>query len=194
MLVLNSCTRDPLEISVRTHTTTVEWFRDAGTSNPKCFIDFYNGKAYTMAQAAAMPDSVDIFISDRSEQIVSGQSLSLVNLIFFSNNNYPTYDSFRVDVGILPLSVYNASTVSEVPITAAEFNTIATNTDIENLFSSKALNGGYTDIEIAAVDLNSTSKYYQFYCEGVNKRGFFKIVSNSYNPGNSMTISIKVEK
>ena len=195
LIFVSSCKKDdPTEIDVRNHTTTVNWYRDASTANPTCFLDLYNGKSYTMAVAATRPDSVDLFIYDRSQLIVSSQAIALINAVFFSSNNYAAYEPFNMDVGVLPLSVSNASTVSEVAITTSEFNDIRFNSDIDKLFSSKALNGGYTDIDIAATDLNATTKYYQFYCEGVNKRGFFHVVSNNYLPGGTMTLEIKVQE
>ena len=194
VILVDSCKKEPAGISVRTHSTTLNWYRDSTTVNPSCFLDLYHGKSYTMSQAAAHPDSIDFFLYDRSQLLVSSQTISVVNAIFFRDNNYSVYESFRDHVGILPMSVYNASTMSEVSITATEFNNIRYNSDIDNLFTSKALNGGYTDIDIAAVDLNNTSKYYQFYCEGVNKRGFFHVTGNNYMPGGNMTLEIKVQE
>ncbi len=139
-------------------------------------------------------DSIDFFIYDRSALIVSSQTLSVINMAFYGANNYSAYDTFNAVVGVVSFPVYNSSTMSEVAITSTEYNDIINNEDIANLFSSKALNGGYTDIDIAATDLTATTKYYMFYCAKVNKRGFFRVVSSNYLPGGTMSVEVKVER
>jgi hypothetical protein len=178
----------------RTYTLTINWFRDSSTTNPTCFLDLYNGRAYTISQAAAKADSVDLYIADQSALVVSGQALELVNMVFFGSNNYASYTYFNNVVGVIPFSNYNASTVSEVSITPADFAAIQYSADVTNLFTSKGLNGGYTDINIAATDLSSSTKYYQFKCAKTNKRGFFHVISSNYLPGGTMTIEAKVEQ
>lgn len=186
--------KDKDKITVRTHTFAINWFRDASTANPEAFVDLYNGKSYNQANASLKADSIDFFIYDRSALLVSSQALSVINMAFYGANNYSAYDTFNTVVGVVPFTNYNASTMSEVAITATEYNDIVNNEDIANLFSTKSLNGGYTDIEIAATDLTATTKYYQFYCAKVNKHGFLRVISTNYLPGGTMTIEVKVER
>ena len=192
---INSCTKNgPASISVRSSTFSVNWFRDSTTPNPASFIDLYNGKAYTMSAAVAKADSIDLFCYDHSALAVSGQNISLINMVFFGASNYGAAASFQSVVGAQALSTYNASTVSEVSMTAADFNGIRYNSDIASLFATRAFNGGYTDIDIAATDLGNSLKYYQFVCAKTGKRGFFHITSSNYLPGGTMTIEEKVEQ
>lgn len=191
---VSSCKKDKNKTEVRTHTFAINWFRDASTPNPEAFVDLYNGKSYNQANAVLKSDSIDFFIYDHSALIVSSQSLGVINMAFYGNNNYAAYDTFNAVVGVVSFPTYNSSTVSEVSITSTEYNDIVNNEDIANLFSTKALNGGYTDVEIAATDLTATTKYYQFYCSKVNKHGFLRVVSSNYLPGGTMTIEVKVER
>ena len=186
----NTNTQGP---KVLTHTVTVNWFRDSTTSNPAAFLDLYHGVAYTISGAALKADSIDLFIYDNSALTISSTTLGVIDMAFFVNNNYAAYSSFNQVVGVIPFSTYNASTVSEVAITPTDFNNISYNVDIASLFTSKALNGGYTDISINSTDLN-TLKYYQFVCAKTGKRGFFHVISSNYLPGGNMTLEIKVEQ
>ena len=178
---------------ILTHTVTVSWFRDSTTANPAAFLDLYHGVAYTSANAALKADSIDLFVYDNSALTISSTTLGVIDMVFFGNNNYAAYSSFNQVVGVVPFSNYNASTVSEVAITPADFNNINYNVDIASLFASKALNGGYTDITINSTDL-TTLKYYQFVCAKTGKRGFFHVISSNYLPGGYMTLEIKVEQ
>ena len=192
---ITSCNKNgPASVSVRTNTFTINWFRDSTTPNPTAFIDLYNGKSYTMSGAVAKADSIDLFCYDHSALAVSGQDISLINMVFFGQSYYPAAGSFQAVVGAQAMSTYNASTVSEVSMTAADFNGIKYNSDISALIASRALNGGYTDIDIAATDLGNSLKYYQFVCAKTSKRGFFHITSSNYLPGGTMTIEEKVEQ
>lgn len=188
------CKKDKNKITVRTHTFAINWFRDESTANPKAFVDLYNGKSYNQANAVLKSDSIDFFIYDHSALLVSSQSLGVINMAFYGNNNYAAYDTFNAVVGVVAFPSYNSSTMSEVSITSTEYNDIENNEDIANLFSTKSLNGGYTDIEIAATDLNAATKYYMFNCSKVGKRGFLRVVSSNYLPGGTMTIEVKVER
>jgi hypothetical protein len=195
LITISSCTKNgPASIPVRTNTFSVNWFRDSTTSNPTSFIDLYNGKAYTMSAAVSRADSIDLFCYDHSALPVSGQDISLINMVFFGTSNYGAASSFQSVVGAQALNTYNASTVSEVSMTAADFNGIRYNADIANLFATRGFNGGYTDIDIAATDLGNSLKYYQFVCAKTGKRGFFHIISSNYLPGGTMTIEEKVEQ
>ncbi len=194
LIIAFGCKKDKNKIKVRTHTFAINWFKDASTSNPSSFIDLYNGKAYNQADAVLKSDSIDFFIYDRSALLVSSQALSVINMVFYGNNNYSAYDTFNTVVGVVSFPNYNNSTMSEVAITSTEYNEIENNDDIANLFTEKSLNGGYTDIDIAAADLTATTKYYMFNCTKVSKRGFFRIVSSNYLPGGNMTIEVKVER
>ena len=189
-----SCNKSAPSPKVKTGTFTINWFRDSTTTNPTAFLDLYNSKSYTMSGAAAKPDSIDLFIYDRSVLASSSQAISVINMVFFGNSNYSSAASFQAVVGTQALSTYNASTVSEISMTPAEFSGITYNSDIASLFASKALNGGYTDIDIQAIDLTNTLKYYQFVCAKSGKRGFFHVTSSNYLPGGYMTIEEKVEQ
>jgi hypothetical protein len=149
-----------------------------------------------MSGAVAKADSLDFFCYDHSSLIVSGQNISLINMADFGTNNYSieAANLFQQVVGVQALSRYNTSTVSEVSMTSAEFSGIHYNSDISSLFASKALNGGYGDIDISATDLSNSLKYYQFVCAKTGKRGFFHITSSNYLPGGTMTIEEKVEQ
>lgn len=186
--------KDKDKITVRTHTFAINWFRDASTANPEAFVDLFNGKSYNQANASLKADSIDFFIYDRSALLVSSQTLSVINMAFYGANNYSAYDTFNAVVGVIPFTSYNASTMSEVAITSTEYSSIVNNEDIANLFASKSLNGGYTDVDIAATDLTATTKYYMFKCAKVNKRGFFRVVSSNYLPGGTMSVEVKVER
>ncbi len=194
-LLIGGCNKNTITpgTKVRTHTVTINWFRDSTTTNPTSFVDLYNGKAHNIANAAAKADSIDLFIHDNSALPVSGNALTVVNMVFFGTNNYPAYTQFNNVVGVIPFSNYNASLVSEISLLPSAFTNITYNADIASLFSSLSLNGGYTDISIVASDLTST-KYYQFKCAKTGKRGFFHVVSSNYLPGGTMTIEIKVEE
>jgi hypothetical protein len=181
-------------VKAKTGIYTVNWFRDSTTANPTAFIDLNNAKAYTMSQAATKADSIDLFCYDHSALTVSGQNISLVNMVFWSTGNYAAASSFQTVVGTQVFSTYNASTISEISMTSAEFAGIVYNSDIENLFTAKALNGGYTDIDIQASDITNSQKYYQFRCAKNGKKGFLHIISSNYLPGGSMTIEEKVEQ
>ncbi len=197
LLLISSCSKSPspAQTRVRTNTFTVNWFRDSTTPNPTAFIDLYNGKAYTMSQAVTKADSVDLFCYDHSALTVSGQDISLINMAFFGAGTYDpqAVQLFQDVVGVLPLSNYNTSTIDVVSITPADYTNITYNADISSIFSTKALNGGQTDISIAASDLNTT-KYYQFKCSKNGKRGFLHVISANYSPGGTMTIEEKVEE
>lgn len=196
IMAISSCKKNNTTASpaVRTNTFTVNWYRDSTTANPTAFIDLYNGKAYTMSGAVPRADSIDLFCYDHSALQVSGLNISLINMAFFGNGTYAAQQSFQNVVGAQALSVYNTSTVSEVSMTPSEFSSIRYNSDIAYLFASKALNGGYSDIDIQSTDLNNTLKYYQFVCAKTGKRGFFHITSSNYLPGGTMTIEEKVEQ
>ena len=195
MVLSGSCSKKAtLSPAVRNNALTVNWFRDSSTNNPTAFIDLYNGRVYTMSGAVAHPDSVDLFCYDHSALQVSGQNISLINMVFFGTANYAAASLFQSVVGAQSLTTYNASTVSEVSMTSADFNGISTNADIANLYASKALNGGYTDIDIQATDISNSQKFYQFVCAKNGKRGFFHITTSNYLPGGTMTIMAKVEQ
>ena len=181
-------------VKAKTGTYTVNWFRDSTTPNPTAFIDLYNAKAYTMSQAALKADSVDLFCYDHSALAVSGQNISLVNMVFWDTGNYAAAASFQSVVGTQTFSTYNASTISEISMTSSEFAGIVYNADIDNLFTTKALNGGYTDIDIQASDISNTQKYYQFKCAKNGKKGFLHVTSSNYLPGGYMTIEEKLEQ
>lgn len=195
ILFIAGCGKNgPTSPAVRSNTFAVNWFRDSTTANPTAFLDLYNGKAYTMSSAAAKPDSMDLFCYDHSALPVSGQNISLINMVFFGQGNYPAASSFQAVVGTQAMSTYNASTVSEVSMTAADFNGIKYNSDISTLFTTRGYNGGYTDIDIYATDMGNSTKFYQFVCAKTGKRGFFHIISSNYLTGGTMTIEEKVEQ
>ncbi|MCW3128036.1 MAG: hypothetical protein JWO03_3694 [Bacteroidetes bacterium] len=196
LAAVSSCKTNPEEVFTfaRTNTFTVNWYRDSTTPNPTAFIDLYNGKSYTMSGAASKPDSIDLFCYDHSALPVSGQNISLINMVFFGQGNYAAASSFQNVVGAQALPRYNASTVSEVTMTTADFTSIRYNRDINSFFISNGLNGGYTDIDIAATDMSNSLKFYQFVCAKTGKRGFFHITSSNYLPGGTMTIEAKVEQ
>jgi len=195
LATISGCKKEstPTGTKVLTHTVTVNWFRDSTTTNPTAFLDLYHGVAYTIGGAAQKADSIDLFIYDNSALNISSNTLGVINMVFFGNNNYAAYNYFNQVVGVIPFSNYNASTVSEVAITSTDFSSINYNADIANLFASGSLNGGYSDITIAATDL-TTVKYYQFVCAKTGKRGFFHVISSNYLPGGTMTLEIKVEQ
>jgi len=197
LIGLSNCSKNVIRTDViyaRTHTVAVNWFRDSTTANPTAFIDLYNGKAYTYANAATKADSIDFFTYDHSALAVSGQNISLINLAEFSTGSGEIFTNFHTLNGNIPFSAYNTSTFSEVSISSTDFNNLKTNTDIANLFSSKALNGGYGDGDIASTDLGNTLKYYQFKCAKNGKRGIFHVIASNYLPGGTMTIEVKVEQ
>jgi|GEM_PF-3921485 len=208
-IFLNSCNTsdDPARVAVKSYDLTVNWFRDNTTPDPTAFIDFYNGKAYTMKQVANVDTPpvntimlraqyIDAFCFDRSSLIVSSQEVDFINMATFKLNSYPAYDTFNKVVGVIePLSDYPASTFSRVDnVSLGDFNSIQYNDDINALFQAKALNGGYPDMGVFASDITNNTIVYQFKCGHNQKRGFFIIKSSNYLPGGTMTLSVKVEQ
>src|SRR5882757_789286 len=82
MLIMTGCSKsdDPAHITARTHTVTVNWFKDANTPAPTAFIDFYNGAAYTEANATAHANTIDAFCYDHNVPPVFYQQVDFVNM------------------------------------------------------------------------------------------------------------------
>src|ERR1043165_5436576 len=59
----------PTPIPVLIHTFPIHWYLDASSKDPAAFLDFYNGVAYTQAEAQSHASSVDAFCYDRSHQV-----------------------------------------------------------------------------------------------------------------------------
>ena len=196
LFVFSGCSKEDnaSKMEAKTGSFDINFFRDATTTNPECFVDFYNLTSYTQSGAKAHAATIDAFVYDRSRFPVSSTDVVFQSMKNFGLGAIDGYTQFDNVVGAEAFTAYNPSTFAPVSITAVDFNNIRYNDDIAAIFAAKALNDGYEDMSIPAVDLGLITKYYYFRCFHNGKRGFFRVISSNYASGNNMRIEVKVEK
>ena len=194
-LLIFSCKKKEIEptttsdpATLRT-TSTVDLAYDTGTqTDPLCFLDLDLGTVYSVSNAAANADKIDVVYVIRYTAANDPMFISIGN--FDGQNGYPISSWDKTTLGIGAFANYNHTVVEGAPasLTTANFNAIATLSQLKGYIGNVS-----TTSDFEHLDPSHVGNIYQFRTQQ-GKVGAFKLTACQNGSSGFASVEIVVEK
>lgn len=190
ILTINSCKKnDNKDAQLITHTFSVESIVAPGdnqSTTNKCFINLYDGLAYTKAEAELQSSKVDFAYNYHGGGCSSCR--------FFENVNFMSSRTFYVESFSTITQSIMAEAELRYQVSVADFDAIRTAGDIDKIFDeSSFILGGSGDITNRTTDA-AVNRVFAFKDKD-GRKGFFKVGDYVANvpDGDKATLELTVK-